>query len=111
MYWESFWGCDPCDRVWKGGWCYLCVPCESGLFVYMAGAKGIPAHVKCTQYSIMLHLYRHMLPIVYSYVVDMAIPYLFACGCLSWIVLTSPAFMMSSSSHPADLHNSLPKPR
>ena len=25
------------SRVWEGGWCYMCVCCESGFFVEMAG--------------------------------------------------------------------------
>ena len=25
------------DRVWEGGWCYVCMCCESGLSVLMAG--------------------------------------------------------------------------
>ena len=37
------------------GWCYVCVCCESGLSVLMAGPgicicdRRIPAHLRCTQ--------------------------------------------------------------
>ena len=33
---ESGW-CGTWVRIWKGGWCYVCVGCEFGLFVKMAG--------------------------------------------------------------------------
>ena len=41
--------------------CYVCVSCESGFSVYMAGPGicvlyCIPAHLRCTQCSILLHL-------------------------------------------------------
>ena len=49
-------------REWVGigpgsggvGWCYVCVSCASGLSVYCAWR--IPAHLRCTQCSILLHL-------------------------------------------------------
>ena len=85
------------------GWCYVCVRCESGFSVYCAWR--IPAHLRCTQCSILLHL--------------MDICFL-TCICL-WrisqiqtclfkvvgpgLVSTSPAFGSSSASHPAGPHN------
>ena len=45
--WDMCFGCGgvggdggewaACDRVWEGGWCYVCMCCESGLSVLMAG--------------------------------------------------------------------------
>ena len=92
------------------GWCYVCVRCESGTLcrwqvqVSVYCAWRIPAHLKCTQCSILLHL--------------MDICFL-ACICL-WqisqiqtflfkvvgpgLVSTSPAFVSSSASHPAGPH-------
>ena len=45
--------------------------------------------------------YRYRLLTVYLYVGDNGNADLFACGCRTWIVSTSPAFMRSSASHPA----------
>ena len=46
-----------------GGWCYVCVRCESGFLCVDGRSKvsvycawRIPAHLRCTQYSILLHL-------------------------------------------------------
>ena len=50
-------------------------------------ARRIPAHLRCTQCSILLHL-----PTVYWSVVDTANPDLFACGCRTWICLDITGF-------------------
>ena len=45
--------------VWEGGWCYVCVCCESGFFVEIVlgdCTRRILAHLRCTQYSILLHI-------------------------------------------------------
>ena len=69
------------------GWYYVCVCCESGLFVLMQGqvsvycARRIPAHLRCTSVA----PYRYLLPNLYLSVVYMANPDLFVCGSRTWI--------------------------
>ena len=43
------------DRGLGPLWCYVCVRCESGFSVYCAWR--IPVHLRCTQCSILLHLF------------------------------------------------------
>ena len=90
------------------GWCYVCVSldslCRWQVQVSVYCAWRIPAHLRCTQCSILLHL--------------MDICFL-TCICL-WqisqiqtsffkvvgpgLVSTSPAFVSSNASHPAGSH-------
>ena len=97
------------------GWCYVCVSlgslCRWQVHVSLYCAWRIPAHLRCTQCSILFHL--------------MDICFL-TCICL-WQILqiqtrvfnvvvpglvsTSPAFVRSSASHPAGPHGRLAKKR
>ena len=50
-------------RIWRGGWCYVCVRCECldslcrwKVQVSVYCSWWIPAHLRCTQCSILLHL-------------------------------------------------------
>ena len=89
------------------GWCYVCVSLDS-LYRWQVSvycAWWIPAHLRCTQCSILLHL------------MDI---YFLTCICL-WqisriqtglfkvvrpgLVSTSPAFVSSSASHPVGPHD------
>ena len=88
------------------GWCYVYVRCESGWQVQVSVycAWRIPAHLRCTQCSIVLHL------------IDICF---LTCICL-WqisqiqtslfkvvgpgLVSTSPGFVSGSASHPAGPH-------
>ena len=89
-------------------WCYVCVCCESGLSVLMAGPGNC---ILCLADTSQVHPvfnpvapYRYLLPNLYLSVADIANPDLFACGSRTWISPTSPAFMRSIVSHPAGQH-------
>ena len=55
--------------------------------------------------------YRYLLPNLYLSVADIVNPDLFVCVCRTWISSTSPAFLRSSSSHPAGLRLACTKNR
>ena len=87
------------------GWCYVCVSldslCRWQIQVSVYCAWRIPAHLRCTQCSILLHL------------MDICFPTCICLGQISQIqtflfkfvgpglVSTSPDFVSSSASHPA----------
>ena len=74
-------------------WCYVCVSCESGLFVYMASpgiclvcfADTCASWVHPVFYPIAP--YRLRLPTMYLYMAVMTNPELFAYSCRAWICL------------------------
>ena len=51
--------------------------------------------------------YRYLLPNVYLFMADIAKPNVFVCSCRPGFVSTSPAFMRSSTRHPAGPHGRL----
>ena len=57
------------------GWCYVCVHCEFGLFVYL--------------HPVFNHVapYRDLLPTMHLFVADIENTYLFLCDCRTWIAL------------------------
>ena len=67
---------------------YLCI-WQVQVSVYCA--RRIPAHLRCTQCSILAP-YRYLLPTVYLSVADIANPDLLACGCRTWISLDIARF-------------------
>ena len=91
-------GCGGVGGEWVAGldqgreWCYVCVSldsrCRWQVQVSVYCAWRIPAHLRCTQCSILLHL--------------MDICFL-TCICLWQIsqIQTSPTFVSSRASHPA----------
>ena len=107
-------GCAVWARVWEDG--VVCVVsldslCRCQVHVSVYCARRIPAHLRCTQCSILLHL------------IDICF---LTCICL-WQILqiqtclrvvvghglvsTSPALMESIASHPAGLHDRLAQKR
>ena len=102
--------CPGSGRVW---WCYVCVCCEPGLFVLMAGpgvvygARQIHAHLRCTQCSIMLHLIDIcFLTCIYPWQISEIQTFLCVVAGPG-LVSKSPAFMMNIASHLAGLHGRL----
>ena len=90
------------------GWCYVCVSLDS-LFRWQAQvsvycAWRIPAHLTCTQCSILLHLKDIcFLTCICLWQISQIQTRLFkVVG--PGLVSTSPAFVSSSASHPAGPH-------
>ena len=101
------------------GWCYVCVCCESGLFVEMAG-PGICVLCSvdiCTSYvhPVFNHVapYLYLLTHTYLSVADIANPDFQTFLCVVFgpgLVSTSPSLMMSSSRSIHQVHMAgLPK--
>ena len=112
-------GCGGVGGVGRGlgqgsgavGWCYVCVRCESGFSlcrwqvqVSVYCAWRIPAHLRCTQCSILLHLMDIcFLTCICLWQISQIQTFLFkVVG--PGLVSTSPAFVSSSASHPASPH-------
>ena len=99
-----------CARVWKRGWCYVCVSCE---FVFLCRrqvqvsvycARRIPAHFRCTQSSIMLHLIDIcFLPCLCAWQISLIQSGL-RVDVGHEFVSTSPAFMRSCAGQPTGPH-------
>ena len=75
------------------GWCYVCVRCESGFSVWMAG-PGICVLCladTCTSevYPVFNPVapYQYLLPTMYLFMADITNSDLFVCGCRTWICL------------------------
>ena len=107
---------------WGGGggldkglerWCYVCESpdslCRWQVQVSVYCARRIPAHLRCTQWSILLHLMDIcFLPCICL----RQISQIQTCLCVvvePGLVSTSPAFMRSSASRPAGPHDQLSK--
>ena len=90
------------------GWCYVCVSldylCRWQVQVSVYCAWRIPAHLRCTQCSILLHLMDIcFLTCIYLWQISQIQTFLFkVVG--PGLVSTSPAFVSSSASHPAGPH-------
>ena len=97
--------------AWRGGWCYVCVRCESGFSMAGPGIcilyLRIPVHLRCTQCSILVHLMDicfttciclWQISQIQTRLCDVVVPGFFS---------TLPAFMRSSASHPAGQHGRL----
>ena len=110
-------GCGGVDGVggeWVGGadqsreWCYVCVSldslCKWQVQVSVYCAWWIPAHLRCTQCSILLHLMDIcFLTCICLWQISQILTFLFkVVG--PGLVSTSTAFVSSSVSHPAGLH-------
>ena len=52
----------------------------------------IPAHLKVHPVFNPVAPYGYLLPTVYLFIADIANPYLFVCGCLTWICLDITCF-------------------
>ena len=85
--------------VWKGEVMSDSL-CRCQVLVSLYCARRIPAHVKCTQCSILFLT-------VYLLMADIANPDLFVSCCRTWICLNITTFMRSSASHPAGPHGRL----
>ena len=90
------------------GWCYVCVSLDF-LFrwqvrVSVYCARRIPAHLRCAQCSILLHLMDICcLACICLWEISQIQTFLFkVVG--PGLVSTSPTFVSSSASHPAGLH-------
>ena len=87
------------------GWCYVCVSldslCRWQVQVSVYCAWRIPAHLRCTQCSILLHLMDIcFLTCICLWQISQIQTFLFkVVG--PGLVSTSPAFVSSSASHPA----------
>ena len=100
------------------GLCYVCVCCGSGCSVLIAGlcicmycARRIPAHLRCTQCSIMLH---HIDICFLTCICLWQISQIQTCLRMivgPELVWTSAAFMRSIVSHPVDPHARLAQKR
>ena len=95
MLGESGWLGPGSGRV---GWCYICVCCESGLSVHMAG-PGICILWQADCCASLVHPvcnpvtpYRYLLPTLYLSVADIANPDLLVCGSRTWISLDITRF-------------------
>ena len=90
------------------GWCYVCVSLDSlyrwQVQVSVYCAWRIPAHLRCTQCSIMLHLMDIcFLACICLWQISQIQTFLFrVVG--SGLVSTSPTFVSNSASHPAGPH-------
>ena len=90
------------------GWCYVCVSldslCRWQVQVSVYCAWRIPAHLRCTQCSILLHLMDIcFLTCICLWQISQIQTFLFkVVG--PGLVSTSPAFVSSSASHPAGPH-------
>ena len=90
------------------GWCYVCVSldslCRWQVQVSLYCAWRIPAHLRCTQCSILLHLMDIcFLTCICLWQISQIQTFLFkVVG--PGLVSTSPAFVSSSTSHPAGPH-------
>ena len=74
-------------RVGRGGWCYVCVGCESGLCVYMAG-QGIGVLCLADTGASEVHPvfnpvapYGYLLPNMYLFIAYITNPDLFILCC------------------------------
>ena len=97
------------------GWCYVCVSldslCRWQVQVSVYCAWRIPAHLRCTQCSILLHLMDIcFLTCICLWQISQIQTFLFkVVG--PGLVSTSPAFVSSSTSHPAGPHGRHAKKR
>ena len=97
------------------GWCYVCVSCESGISVYMAGSGICVLYLadtcasEVTQCSILLHLMDiHLLTCICLLQISQIQTRLFnVVG--PGLVSTLPSFVRSSASHPGGPHGQLAK--
>ena len=108
--------CFGCGGVGRGlgqglgvvGWCYVCVSldslCRWQVQVSVYCAWRIPAHLRCTQCSILLHLMDIcFLTCIWLWQISQIQTFLFkVVG--PGLVSTSPAFVSSSASHPVGPH-------
>ena len=86
------------------GWCYVCVSmfflCRWQVHVSVYCARWIPAHLRCTQCSILLHLidicFLMCICLWQISLIQTRLPVVVRPGFVS----TSSAFMRSSASHP-----------
>ena len=104
------WGVGRGLGQWSGavGWCYVCVSldslCRWQFQVSVYCAWRIPAHLRCTQCSILLHLMDIcFLTCICLWQISQIQTFLFrVVG--PGLVSTSPAFVSNSTSHPAGPH-------
>ena len=107
------WGGAAWAMVWEGAVVLVCLCCESGFFVLMAGPgiQRIPAHLRCTQCSILMHLIdlgfltcicRWQISQIQTCLREVVRP---------GLVSTSLAFMRGIASHPAGPHDRLAQKR
>ena len=113
-------GCGGVGREWVGGlhqglegWCYVCVSldflCRWQVQVSVYCNCRIPAHLRCTLCSILLHLMDIcFLTCICLWQISQIQTRLFNVVGLG-LVSTSPDFVRSSASHPAGLHGRLAK--
>ena len=93
------------------GWCYVCVVsldslCRWQVQVSVCGAWRIPAHLRCTQCSILVHLKDIcLLTCICLWQISQIQTHLFNVG--PGLVSASPAFVRSSASLPAGTHDRL----
>ena len=100
-------------RVWKGGGDVMCVCvcvvsldalCGCQVQVSEYYDRRIPAHLRCTQCSILLHLIDIcFLMCIYLWHISQ-IQTCLCVGVEPVLFSTSPAFMRSSANHPAGPH-------
>ena len=105
------WGvCRDLTRVWRSGWCYVCVSSESGFSLYMAGPGICILFLtdSCTSYVHPMFNpvapYEHLLSTVYLFMTDIAIPNLFVCACRTWIYLYITRFYEEQRQYPSGPH-------
>ena len=76
--------------------------CKWQVQIYVYCTRRIPAHLRCNQCSILLHLISCL-----SYICLWQVSHIQTCLCVvvgPGLVWISPAFMMGSASHPAGPH-------
>ena len=110
VFWLRGWGVGRGLGQGSGavGWCYVCVSldslCRWQVQVSVYCAWRIPAHLRCTQCSILLHLIDIcFLTCICLWQISQIQTFLFrVVG--PGLVSTSPAFVSNSASHPAGRH-------
>ena len=89
------------------GWCYVCVSCESGLSVYMAGPC---IYVWCLADTCASEVhpvfnpvapYVYLIPNMYLCIADVANPDLFVCCRRTWISLDTTRFCEKQQYQPS----------
>ena len=98
---------------WPGSvmWCYVCVCCEFGWQVQVSVycARRIPAHLRCTQCSILVHLIDICILICICLWQILQIQTCLSVVVGHGLVSTSPAFMRSIAIYPAGPYGRLAK--